>query len=145
MASAFAEAWADASADLDAEFGEGLMLYPRAAATDPTGRLDPNARPAYSSARPPIPFVGIFFDKGAMLHAHGRSMADSTTRPVVAEKPMIDVSRLQFRRPRNPVQGDIVQRLDPQMTYEITRFVVDDLDRAWMHLAEQRGAAGLIR
>ena len=144
MTSAFAEAWADASADLDAEFGEGLMLYPRAAATDLSGRLDPNARPAYSSARPPVPFVGIFFDKGAMLHAHGRSMADSTTRPVVAEKPMIDVSRLQFGG-QDPVQGDIVQRLDPQMTYEITRFVVDDLDRAWVHLAEQRGASGLIR
>jgi len=144
MASAFDEIWADASADLDAEFGEAWMLFPRAAPTDPAGRPDPNARAVASVARQPVPFVGIFFDKGAMLHAHGRSMADSTTRPVVAEKPMLDVSRAQFEG-RDPAQGDVVVRLDPAATYEITRFVVDDLDRAWVHLAEQRGASVLIR
>lgn len=144
MASAFDEIWADASADLDAEFGEGLVLHPRAAAVDPSGRSDPNARPVASVARAPVPFVGIFFDKGAMLHAHGRSMADSTTRPVVAERPMVDVSRGQFVG-REPAQGDLVQRLAPVMTYEVTRFVVDDLDRAWVHLAEQRIAGAPVR
>ncbi|WP_182179308.1 hypothetical protein [Methylobacterium radiotolerans] len=144
MASAFDEIWADASADLDAEFGESLMLYPRAAAVDPSGRPDPNARPVASVARAPVPFVGIFFDKGAMLHAHGRSMADSTTRPVVAERPMIDVSRGQFQG-REPAQGDLVQRLAPVAIYEVTRFVVDDLDRAWVHLAEQRIAGAQLR
>lgn len=144
MASAFADAWADASADLDAEFGEGLLLHPRAGSDDPSGRPDPNARPVASQTRPPIAFVGIFFDKGAMLHAHGRSMADSTTRPVVAEKPMLDVDRAQFGGD-DPLQGDIIQRLAPEAFYEVTRFVVDDLNRAWVHLAEMRSSPGLVR
>jgi len=144
MASLFAQAWSDASADIDAEFGENLTLYPRAAPTDPLGRADPNARSVPSMERWTVPFVGIFFDKGAMLHAHGRSMADSTTRPVVAEKPMVDVDRLQFGG-REPVQGDIVLRHDTETFYEVTRFVVDDLNRAWMHLAEHRAASALVR
>ena len=143
MVSLFAEAWSDASADIDAEFGESLVLIPTAAMAGAGGIADPNARSSLSPVRQPLPFIGIFFDKGAVMHAQGRSMADSTTRPVVAEKPMIDVDRAQFAE--DPVEGDIVQRVDPVAVYKITRFVVDDLNRAWMHLAERRSASGLVR
>lgn len=137
MASAYAESWADASADLDAEFGEAFELTPTASAVTFGAVADPNARPSLSALRGPVAFVGIFFDKGSVIHATGRAMADSTTRSIIAEKPMIDVDRTQFQG--DLLRGDIVRQIDPPRVFEVTAFVVDDLNRAWVHLAERRG------
>ena len=115
MPSLFAGLAAAASATVDAVYAEGFELRPRA---DPdiaapilaNGRPDVNARPVTSTTRNVVAFRGVFVAPGSTVHAHGRGMADSTTRAMVTERAMIDVDvrALAVRPERN----DVIRRLD---------------------------------
>ncbi|WP_375455720.1 hypothetical protein [uncultured Methylobacterium sp.] len=140
MPSLFASLAAVAGATVDAVFSEGFVLLPQSDAAAPLvgGVPDRNGRLRPSAVREVFAFVGTFVAPGAVLHAHGRSLADSTTRPVVGEKPMIDVAVAAL--PRRPEKGDLIRRDETGETFEVTRFVPEDLGRAWIHLAERRHA-----
>ena len=139
MPSLFASLAAAAGATCDAVFSEGFTCEPRAPAVTAAGDRDENGRRRVSAAREVIAFVGTFVAAGAVLHAHGRSLADSTTRPVVSEKPMIDVAIAAL--PQRPMKGDLIRRDDTGEVFEVTRFVPEDLGRARIYLAEKRTPA----
>ena len=130
-----------AARTVDAVFSERFLLFPQAQPALPAsgGLPDVNARPIASPAREPIPFAGTFVAKGAILHAHGRAMADKTTRPIVAERPMIDVPRAAL--PTLPLNGDRVQRFETGELFELVRVLPEDDGRVWLHLAERRAPA----
>lgn len=115
--------------------GEDFLLFPQAAPTDATGALDADARSAASASRPAVLFRAIFFDKGAQLHAHGRSMADSTTRPIVAESPMLDYAVEDL--PDWSRAGDRVQRVSTGVVYGVAEDGEADLGRRRIRLVER--------
>ena len=134
MSSLFAALAAAASGTIDAVYAEGFTIAARMAPTPPgpgQRRADVNAETVPDTVRVSYPFEGVWIDAGAVLHAHGRSMADSTTRPVVAEQPMIDVDVASLLE--RPQVGDHTDEL-----WRVTRFKPVDFGRALIMLAEIR-------
>lgn len=141
MPSPFEAAWAARRNDLLSRFREieGFLWEPQAApyvliagASVPDGNADTVPDPE----RPISAVSGVFVEKGAVLHAHGRSMADSTTRPAVAEVPTLIVgfeeiaSRVAVR--------DQVTRLRTGEAFVVTKIVRQPFDRGYVHLARFR-------
>ncbi|MCJ2108033.1 hypothetical protein MKK70_22185 [Methylobacterium sp. E-041] len=139
MPSLFSRLAAAAGATCDAVFSEGFVLEPYAPPETPTGRRAVNARPQPSASGQVLAFVGTFVARGSVLHAHGRGMADGTTRGIAAESPMIDIAVGALPTP--PLQGWIVRRSDTGEVFEVTKYLPADLGRAWIHLIEKRSAA----
>ena len=139
MPSLFASLAAAAGATCDAVFSEGFVLEPYASPETPTGRPAVNARQRPSTSGQVLAFVGTFVARGAVLHAQGRGMADSTTRGVAAESPMIDIAVGALPEP--PRRGSIVRRNDTGEVFEVTKYLPSDFGRAWIHLAEKRSPA----
>lgn len=77
MPAPFQDAAVAASAAVDAWYGEGFTLQPRAKAGG-----DVNARAADSGAA--VSFTGVFFDEGRSMHAEGRAKAANTTSEIGA-------------------------------------------------------------
>lgn len=122
MPSAFARLAAPASATVDAVFAEGFELHVRMAPEIEapilaSGRPDVNARPVASSGPGIFAFRGVFVAAGSRIHAHGRGMADNTTRAMVADRPLIDidVSALSVR----PKANDVILRVDTGERFRI--------------------------
>lgn len=123
MPSLFAALGAAASATVDAVYAEGFRILPReapaiAAPILANGRPDYNARRQTSAVRAGRDFQGVFVAPGATIHARGRGMADSTTRPIVVDHPMIDVDVGALRE--HPQRGDIIERTDTGERFEVT-------------------------
>lgn len=123
--------------------GEDFLLFPSGVPCRPDGLPDVNARPVASETQPAVAFRAIFFDKGAVLHAHGRSMADSTTRPVTAESPMLDYAVEDL--PGWSREGDRVQRLATGVVYDVAQDGEADIGRRRIRLAEKRQPARSVR
>lgn len=115
MPSVFASLAAAASATTDAVFAEGFELHTRSAPEIEapilaSGRPDVNARPVTSSGPSIFPFRGVFVAEGSRIHAHGRGMADSSTRAMVTDRPLIDIDvRALSVRPK---ANDVILRVD---------------------------------
>lgn len=145
MPSLFAGLAAAASATVDAVFAEEFRILARAAPAIAApvlanGRPDVNAERV---ARPGAPaggvsFFGVFVEVGSTIHAHGRGMADSTTRPIVTDRPMIDVDIAAFRAlAARPKADDIIVRVDTGERFKVTDpWKTVDLGRAQIWLAE---------
>lgn len=119
--------------------GEDFLLYPQAPPSDGNGALDGDARRGSSMNRPAVSFRAIFFDKGAPLHAHGRAMADSTTRPVAAESPFLDYAVEDLSG--GSAKDDLVLRVKTGVTYRITLDTEADIGRRHIRLTERSGEA----
>lgn len=124
--------------------GEDFVLLPQAAPLDAAGAPDGDARKrpraAQSGAVPPVPFRAIFFDKGAQLHAHGRSMADSTTRPIGAESPFLDYAVEDLAGQSKP--GDLILRMKTGVTYRVALDTEADIGRRHIRLNERSSNGG---
>lgn len=140
MPSPFEAAWAARSSDLLVHFNEmeAFLLEPQ---TRPTmtvaGGLevpDVNQATVADPGRPVLAVQAVFLDKGAPLHAHGRSMADSTTRPIVAESPIailqLDAIGMDVER------DDVLTRTRTGKRYAVTKVVPQQFGRGFAHLAE---------
>lgn len=115
MPSLFAALAFAASATVDAVYAEGFVLEPRAAPEISApllanGRPDVNARSVSSTTRAGVAFQGVYVAAGATIHAHGRGMADSTTRATITDRPMIDVDVRSL--PQRPQRDDVIVRND---------------------------------
>ena len=141
MPSLFAGLAAAASATVDTVYGEGFRIEmreapPIAAPGLASGRPDVNARPVASALRVDFEFIGVFLAPGAVLHAHGRGMSDATTRPIVAEQPMIDVDVGSLtERPR---VDDVIRRIDTDELFRVATFKAVEFRRALITLTEIR-------
>lgn len=125
--------------------GEDFVLLPQAAPLDAAGVPDSDARKSARAGSsgatvPPVPFRAIFFDKGAQLHAHGRSMADSTTRPIGAESPFLDYAVEDLAGQSRP--GDLVLRMKTGVTYRVTLDTEADIGRRHIRLTERSSNGG---
>lgn len=136
MPSPFARLARAAGRTTDRVFGEAFRLEPRLAPTGPTGRRDVNAAPKAAASAPPIPFTGVFVAPGALMHARGRAMADSTTHAIAAEQPMVDVAADAL--PERPQAGWVVVRVETGERFTVTHCLAVDLGRLALHLAEIR-------
>ncbi|MGU3665811.1 hypothetical protein ACLBX9_16655 [Methylobacterium sp. A49B] len=132
----FEDEWLARQGDLEAAFSEGFILEPQAAPDlpGPSGRGDVNGRPVSSSFRAALAFSGTFVDAGAVLHAHGRRMADSASHGISAERPMIDVA--QAALPQRPQIGDIIRRMSTGTVFTVQGYLPEAPVRAWIYLAE---------
>lgn len=145
MPSLFAGLAAAASATVDAVFAEEFRILARAAPAIAAqvlanGRPDVNAERV---ARPGAPaggvsFFGVFVAVGATVHAHGRGMADSTTRPIVSDRPMIDVDVAVFTSlAARPKAGDVIVRVETGERFKVTDpWKAVDYGRAQIWLSE---------
>ncbi|MGU3539985.1 hypothetical protein [Methylobacterium sp. A54F] len=138
MGPRFDNEWLDHQDELDVGFSEDFLLDPTAKPVASSGRVDVNAGSVSSASRSMMPFPGIFVAAGAMLHAHGRAMADSTTRAVASEQPMIDAPIAALTQ--RPQQGDRVHRSGTGEVFEVTRYLAESPVRAWIYLSERRTA-----
>lgn len=145
MSSLFAGLAAAASATVDAVFAEEFRILARsapviAAPVLANGRPDVNAARV---ARPGAPaggvsFQGVWVAAGSTVHAHGRGMADSTTRPIVTDRPMIDVDVAVFASvAARPKAGDVILRVATGERFKVTDpWKAVDLGRAQIWLSE---------
>ena len=115
--------------------GEDFRLIPQAAPPAASGRGDVNARPV-AAAVGPVPFRAIFYDRGTVLHARGRSMADSTTRPIAAEEPFLDYAVEDL--PGRASHGDVIERPKTGARYTVAQDTEADLGRRHIRLTEIR-------
>lgn len=136
MPSPFARLARAAGRTTDRVFGERFRIEPRTAPTTAGGRRDVNAGPVADPAHPPFTVTGVFVAAGALMHAKGRAMADSTTHAIAGESPMLDVAESAF--PVRPQAGWIVVRLDTSERFTLTHCLTVDLGRLALHLAELR-------
>ncbi|WP_066924543.1 hypothetical protein [Methylobacterium sp. CCH5-D2] len=136
MPAPFARLARAAGRTTDRVFGERFHLIPRQAPASAPGRRDVNARREAEPGAPPIPFTGVFVAPGALAHARGRAMADSTTHAIAAEQPRVDVAVDALAE--RPQAGWHVLRLDTGARFEITHCLPVDLGRLSLHLAEIR-------
>lgn len=136
MPSPFARLARAAGRTTDRVYGERFHLIPRHAPATAPGRRDVNARRAAEPGAEPVPFTGVFVAPGALAHARGRAMADSTTHAIAAEPAMVDLAADAL--PERPQAGWHVVRLDTGARFEITHCLAVDLGRLAIHLAEIR-------
>lgn len=125
--------------------GEDFVLLPQAPPLDAAGQPDGDARKrprtgSTGATVPPVPFRAIFFDKGALLHAHGRSMADSTTRPVAAESPFLDYAVEDLVGQSKA--GDLVLRVKTGVTYRVALDTEADIGRRHIRLNDRSSNGG---
>lgn len=134
MPSVFETAWAARQGDLIARFSEaeGFLLEPSVAAGS-SAQPDENARRVADAVRPTLPIAGIFIAKGSLMHAHGRSMADATTRPVVAETPILIVQLDALSQPI--LAEDRITRRRTGERFRVTKIVPQQFGRGYVHLA----------
>lgn len=127
----FQDEWADRQAELDASFGERFLFEP---ATRPVfdGMIDVDARPIDDDARAIRSFLAIFVDRAEAIHAHGRSMADRTTRAMVSGQPMLDVVMAQLPQPLQA--GDVIRRDATGERFQVRQILPEELGRAWIML-----------
>lgn len=132
----FEDEWLARQGDLEAAFSEEFILEPRSIPDLPgkSSRGDVNGRSVASSSRPAFPFSGTFVNAGAMLHAHGRRMADSASHAVSAEQPMIDVPEVAMLQ--RPQVGDVILRLRTGAVFTVQAYLLEAPVRAWIYLAE---------
>jgi hypothetical protein len=120
--------------------GEDFVLLPHVAPIA-AGAPDGNGRKLPRTDAPvQTPFRAIFFDKGAQLHAHGRSMADSTTRPIGAESPFLDYAVGDL--PGQSRIGDLVLRVKTGVTYRVALDTEADIGRRHIRLNERSSNGG---
>lgn len=123
MPSLFAGLARAASATVDAIFAEDFEIEARSvpaidAPVLANGRPDVDARRTGSTTRLSYAFRGVFVAAGSVIHAHGRAMADSTTRAIVTDRPMIDVDVASLQQ--RPARGDIIRRFETGERFEIS-------------------------
>lgn len=138
MPSVFEAAWAARRGDMTAHFAEieGFRLEPQA---KPLRTIaggvqvrDVNAASVPDPGRVATDFSAIFKAKGAVLHAQGRGMADSTTRPVVAESPMIEMALADAAL----LSDDVIVRARGGARYVVVKVVPQPFGRGLVHLVE---------
>lgn len=142
MPSLFAGLAAVASATVDTVFAEEFRILARAAPAIAAPVLA-NGRPDVNAARVARPgapaggvsFFGVWVAAGSTIHARGRGMADSTTRAIVTDQPMIDVDVEALAE--RPERDWIILRVETGERFKVTDpWKLVDTGRAQIWLSE---------
>jgi hypothetical protein len=123
MPSTFAQEWAAAEPDLDAELGEQWRLLPQASPLV-NGAPDVNARPVDDPDRPPVYFCGRFNEATQKVHPQGRAKPSSDVHSFRGAQPVLSLSSLAaaalwIEIGGAPRQGDKVARVETGEVFRI--------------------------
>jgi hypothetical protein len=113
----FADEWAAAEPDLDAEMGDEWRLLPRAAPAV-------NARPVTDPLRPPVYFTGRLRIVAKADHPQGRNKPTSSVHGLSGMAPILALSGAEAEKIRcetggDPKSGDLVARISDETFYRV--------------------------